>query len=136
MVGVRVRDLESGSEIDIRARTVINAAGVWIDELHEMLRDPSVPGSMLRPKGLFRVRASKGIHLVVPRDRITSTTGVITRTEKSLLFVIPWGERWIIGTTDTDWELDRAHPAASARTSTTCSGMSIDCSVTRSTETT
>ncbi len=113
VVGVRVRDLESGNEFDIRAARTIIAAGVWIDELHEMLRDPSVPGSMLRPKGLFRVRASKGIHLVVPRDRITSTTGVITRTEKSLLFVIPWGERWIIGTTDTDWELDRAHPAAS-----------------------
>jgi glycerol-3-phosphate dehydrogenase len=113
VTGVRVRDLESGREFDIRAARTIIAAGVWIDELHEMLRGPDVPGSALRPKGLFRVRASKGIHLVVPRDRITSTTGVITRTEKSLLFVIPWGDRWIIGTTDTDWQLDRAHPAAS-----------------------
>jgi glycerol-3-phosphate dehydrogenase len=41
-------------------------------------------------------------------------TGLITRTEKSLLFVIPWGSHWIVGTTDTDWQLDRAHPAASA----------------------
>jgi glycerol-3-phosphate dehydrogenase len=40
-------------------------------------------------------------------------TGLITRTEKSLLFIIPWGSHWIIGTTDTDWQLDRAHPAAS-----------------------
>ena len=39
---------------------------------------------------------------------------MITRTEKSLLFIIPWGDRWIIGTTDTDWALDRAHPAASS----------------------
>ena len=59
------------------------------------------------------MRASKGIHLVVPRDRIQLDTGLILRTEKSVLFVIPWGRHWIIGTTDTDWELDKAHPAAS-----------------------
>jgi glycerol-3-phosphate dehydrogenase len=50
---------------------------------------------------------------VVPRNRINSATGVITRTEKSLLFIIPWGSHWIIGTTDTEWHLDLAHPAAS-----------------------
>ena len=49
----------------------------------------------------------------MPRNRINSRTGLITRTEKSLLFIIPWGSHWIIGTTDTDWTLDRAHPAAS-----------------------
>ncbi|MCW2756050.1 MAG: glycerol-3-phosphate dehydrogenase, partial [Marmoricola sp.] len=59
------------------------------------------------------VEASKGIHLVVPRDRIRSETGFITKTEKSVLFVIPWGRHWIIGTTDTAWNLDLAHPAAS-----------------------
>ncbi|MFC0220844.1 glycerol-3-phosphate dehydrogenase/oxidase, partial [Nocardioides zeicaulis] len=53
------------------------------------------------------------VHIVVPRDRINSETGMILRTEKSVLFVIPWGTHWIVGTTDTDWELDRAHPAAS-----------------------
>jgi glycerol-3-phosphate dehydrogenase len=104
VAGVRVRDLESGAEFDVRARQTINAAGVWIDELQEMLGG----------RGQFRVRASKGIHLVVPRNRINAMTGLITRTEKSLLFVIPWGSHWIIGTTDTDWQLDRAHPAASA----------------------
>jgi glycerol-3-phosphate dehydrogenase len=50
---------------------------------------------------------------VVPRDRIQSSTGVILRTPVSVLFVIPWGRHWIIGTTDTDWTLDKAHPAAS-----------------------
>jgi glycerol-3-phosphate dehydrogenase len=59
------------------------------------------------------VRASKGVHLVVPRDRIPSDSGLILRTEKSVLFVIPWGRHWIVGTTDTDWNLDLAHPAAS-----------------------
>jgi glycerol-3-phosphate dehydrogenase len=102
---VRVRDLESGEEFDVRARQTINATGVWIDELQEMLGGRSQ----------FRIRASKGIHLVVPRSRINSAAGVITRTEKSLLFIIPWGsQHWIIGTTDTDWQLDLAHPAASA----------------------
>jgi glycerol-3-phosphate dehydrogenase len=104
VAGVRVRDLESGAEFDVRARQTINAAGVWIDELQEMLGG----------RGQFRVRASKGIHLVVPRNRINAMTGLITRTEKSLLFMIPWSSHWIIGTTDTDWQLDRAHPAASA----------------------
>ena len=47
------------------------------------------------------VDASKGIHLVVPKDRIRSECGFITKTEKSVLFVIPWGQFWIIGTTDT-----------------------------------
>jgi glycerol-3-phosphate dehydrogenase len=101
--GVTVRDLESGREFTIRAKQTINATGVWIDELQEMLGG----------RGQFRVRASKGIHLVVPRNRINSMTGLITRTEKSLLFIIPWRSHWIIGTTDTDWQLDRAHPAAS-----------------------
>jgi glycerol-3-phosphate dehydrogenase len=113
VVGVRVRDLESGHEFDIRAAQTINAAGVWMDDLQRLMDAAIGSGPPLRAKGGFRVRASKGIHLVVPRDRITSSTGVITRTEKSLLFVIPWGNRWIIGTTDTDWQLDRAHPAAS-----------------------
>jgi len=113
VAGVRVRDLESGEEFDVRARQTINATGVWMDELQDML---GVTGE-------FRIRASKGIHLVVPGERINADAGLITRTEKSLLFVIPWGRRtapaagrqyWMIGTTDTDWQLDRAHPAASA----------------------
>ena len=103
VVGATVRDLESGTEFDIRAREVINAAGVWTDEIQEMVGG----------RGQFKVRASKGVHLVVPRNRINSATGIITRTEKSLLFIIPWGSHWIIGTTDTDWALDLAHPAAS-----------------------
>jgi glycerol-3-phosphate dehydrogenase len=50
---------------------------------------------------------------VVPKDRIHSSTGLILRTEKSVLFVIPWGRHWIVGTTDTRWDLDKVHPAAS-----------------------
>ncbi|GAA3407888.1 glycerol-3-phosphate dehydrogenase/oxidase [Streptosporangium vulgare] len=103
VTGVRVRDLEGGREFEVRARQVVNATGVWTDDVQEMVGG----------RGQIHVRASKGIHLVVPRDRIHSLTGIILRTEKSVLFVIPWGRHWIIGTTDTAWKLDRAHPAAS-----------------------
>ncbi|WP_241385992.1 glycerol-3-phosphate dehydrogenase [Rhodococcus sp. CH91] len=100
--GVRVRDSEDGSVTEVRAHAVINATGVWTDEIQ----------SLSRQRGRFRVRASKGVHIVVPRDRIVSDSAIILRTEKSVLFVIPWGNHWIIGTTDTDWNLDLAHPAA------------------------
>ncbi len=102
VVGVAVDDLETGRRHDISARHVVNATGVWTDGLREMAG-----------RGTISVQASKGVHLVVPRDRISAGTGIIMRTEKSVLFVIPWGQHWIIGTTDTPWELDLAHPAAS-----------------------
>ena len=103
VVGVRARDLEDGRDVELRARQVVNATGVWADEIQQ-----------LAGRGRIRVRASKGIHLVVPRDRIHSDAGLVLRTETSVLFVVPWGRHWLIGTTDTDWELDLAHPAASA----------------------
>lgn len=103
VVGVRALDLENDTEFEVRAKVVVNAAGVWTDEIQELVGG----------RGALNVQASKGIHLVVPRDRIRSETGFISRTEKSVLFVIPWGRHWIIGTTDTPWDLDKAHPAAS-----------------------
>jgi glycerol-3-phosphate dehydrogenase len=105
VVGAEVSDLETGHDFTIRAGQVINATGVWTDETQAMARE----------RGRFHVRASKGIHLVVPRDRIRSETGLILRTETSVLFVIPWKRHWIIGTTDTDWDLSKDHPAASSR---------------------
>jgi glycerol-3-phosphate dehydrogenase len=104
VVGVLARDQEGGEDIRVRGRQVINATGVWADRIQEMAG-----------RGRIRVRASKGIHLVVPKDRIHADSGLILRTETSVLFVIPWGRHWLIGTTDTDWDLDLAHPAASAR---------------------
>jgi len=104
VVGATVRDLEHGRDIEVRARQVVNATGVWTDDTQAMVGE----------RGQFKVRASKGIHLVVPRDRIQSSSGLILRTEKSVLFVIPWGRHWIVGTTDTEWDLDKAHPAASS----------------------
>jgi len=62
----------------------------------------------------LHVTAAKGVHIVVPREAIDSDSGLVLRTPNSVLFVIPWGRHWLVGTTDTRYELDRAHPAASA----------------------
>ncbi|NUO90133.1 MAG: glycerol-3-phosphate dehydrogenase/oxidase [Dermatophilaceae bacterium] len=102
VVGAVVEDVETGETVQVKASVVINCTGVWTDDIQ----------TMAGGRGRFHVRASKGVHIVVARDRINSETGLILRTEKSVLFVIPWGTHWIIGTTDTDWELDRSHPAA------------------------
>lgn len=105
VTGVQAKDLESGREFEVRAKQVVNATGVWTDDTQGMVGE----------RGQYHVRASKGIHLVVPKDRIQSSTGMILRTEKSVLFIIPWGRHWLIGTTDTDWNLDKAHPAATSK---------------------
>ncbi|WP_245835796.1 glycerol-3-phosphate dehydrogenase/oxidase [Mycobacterium rhizamassiliense] len=102
VIGVRVRDSEDGSITEVRGHVVVNATGVWTDEIQ----------ALSKQRGRFQVRASKGVHVVVPRDRIVSDVAIILRTAQSVMFVIPWGSHWIIGTTDTDWNLDLAHPAA------------------------
>jgi glycerol-3-phosphate dehydrogenase len=104
VVGVTAHDLETDERFEIKARQLVNATGVWTDDTQAMVGE----------RGQFKVRASKGVHLVIPRDRFQSKLGLLLRTEKSVLFVIPWGRHWLIGTTDTDWNLDKAHPAATA----------------------
>jgi glycerol-3-phosphate dehydrogenase len=102
VVGVVVRDVEDGRETAIGASVVLNCTGVWTDEIQ----------ALSGGRGRFQVRTSKGIHVVVPREKITGDAGLILRTASSVLFVIPWRNHWLIGTTDTDWDLDLAHPAA------------------------
>jgi glycerol-3-phosphate dehydrogenase len=102
LTGVRVRDLLSGGEQVVRAKRVIGAAGVWTDEVHTLDKGDTP----------FRVRMSKGVHILVPRSRLRLSVGLITRTEKSVLFVIPWDNHWIVGTTDTPWDHDPASPVA------------------------
>lgn len=102
VVGARVHDEESGADIDVSAKRVVVCAGVWTDLVHELAG----------VQAGYQVRMSKGVHVVVPYEAIRSDTGMILRTEKSVLFIIPWGQRWIVGTTDTDWSGDRAEPTA------------------------
>ena len=102
VTGARVRDEETGHEVTVTADSVVICAGVWTDQVHELAG----------VRAGYKVRMSKGVHIVVPREAVEATTGMIVRTEKSVLFFIPWGKRWIVGTTDTDWSGDRDEPAA------------------------
>ena len=104
VTGATVEDLESGRHFDVRAHQVIAATGVWTEETE----------ALAGTDGGLRVLASKGIHIVVPRDRIAGDTGLILQTEKSVLFVIPWSRYWVIGTTDTPWKMQLQHPVATA----------------------
>lgn len=105
VVGAELVDLETGTRFEARARTVINATGVWTDQTEKLTGTD----------GSLKVLASKGVHVVVPRDRIDGRVGLILQTEISVLFVIPWSRYWIIGTTDTPWTEDVARPVATAR---------------------
>lgn len=102
IVSAELLDTDTGRTTTIRGSVFINAVGVWTDELQRL--------ADVQPK--FKVHASKGVHIVVPKDVLEGSVAMTFVTEKSVLFVIPWGEYWIIGTTDTDWDLDRANPAA------------------------
>ena len=103
VVGVNALDLESGKKIAIKASATIMCAGVWSDQLHELF--DLTPG--------YNVTMSKGAHIVVPGSAIKSDAGIILKTPVSVLFIIPWGDKWIVGTTDTPYEGDRAEPLAS-----------------------
>ncbi|MGV0350574.1 glycerol-3-phosphate dehydrogenase/oxidase [Corynebacterium guaraldiae] len=94
IIAAQVRDLETGRETTVKGKVFINATGVWNDKIQDMAG----------AEGKFTVHASKGVHIVVPKDALDADAALCFVTEKSVLFVIPWGEYWIIGTTDTDWE--------------------------------
>ena len=100
VTGVKANDLLTGASLQIRASHVVLATGAWT-------------GHGDGTGDALTVRPSKGVHIMVPRNRIAMDTGLLTRTEKSVLFVIPWGEHWLIGDTDTEWPFDPSHPAAS-----------------------
>ncbi|WP_192596444.1 glycerol-3-phosphate dehydrogenase/oxidase [Nesterenkonia lutea] len=103
VIGARLRDLETGQEADVHARETILATGVWTGAQQEA----AGTGTGLQ------VRASKGIHITVPRRAIAAVgdVGVISQTEKSVLFIIPMRDVWAIGTTDTAWRQPVDAPA-------------------------
>ncbi len=89
----QIEDLQGGSGATparrtLRARTIVNATGPWADQV---------------PHSAVKLRLSKGIHLVIERSRLPVPSAVVITEGKRLLFVLPWGERVIIGTTDTDY---------------------------------
>ena len=90
---VEAVDDETGEPLVLRARHVVGAVGAWTDALREL-----AGGLSSR-----RIVPSKGVHVFVPGDRIEMATGLLSRTEKSVLFVVPWQGGWLIGDTDTPW---------------------------------
>ena len=104
IVGVNAKDLVSGKSVAIKATATVMCAGIWSDALHEKFD----------LKAGYNVTMSKGVHIVLPRSAITSEAGIILKTALSVLFLIPWGDKWIVGTTDTPYTGDKAEPVASA----------------------
>jgi len=84
-----VEDLVAGKELSLRARAVVNATGPWADGL---------------PHSRVKLRLTKGIHVVVERKRLSLPEIIVMTEGKRILFAIPWGERTILGTTDTDYD--------------------------------
>ena len=102
VTGAVVRNLENGQLIEVKTGVIVMCAGVWSDDLHAKFD--------LKPG--YEVRMSKGAHIVLPGSAVDSEAGIILKTPVSVLFVIPWEDKWIVGTTDTEYTGDRNEPLA------------------------
>jgi glycerol-3-phosphate dehydrogenase len=101
-VGARVRDGESGAELEVRAANVVNATGVWADRLRpeELHDEAEVP--VIRP--------SRGTHILVEAGTLPVVAGAIAPAGGGrTIFVLPWLGQTLIGTTDNDYEGDLQH---------------------------
>ncbi len=104
VVGAVVRDTETGEEFAVHAKVTVIATGAWTEETE----------ALAGRQRAVRVRPSKGAHLLVAGEKLKLSTGLITRTESSVLFVLPWEDHWLLGTTDTDWDFGKARPLATS----------------------
>jgi glycerol-3-phosphate dehydrogenase len=106
ITGVEVREELADKRLTIAAQIVINATGVWADEVMRM-SDPAARKTL---------RPSKGIHVVLPAEKLNNRAAVLIPSlgEPRFLFVIPWQSRIVIGTTDTDYAGDLNDPRATA----------------------
>jgi glycerol-3-phosphate dehydrogenase len=100
---IRVRDGIDGAAVEVRAHAVVDATGVWA-------ADPDA--AFAGPAG--RLLPSRGAHLVVPRDRIPATAGITIRVPGKVVFLVPWPEFWLIGTTDAPYDGPPGHLAAAS----------------------
>ena len=101
-VGARVRDAESGAELEVRAANVVNATGVWADRLRpeELHDEAEVP--VIRP--------SRGTHIILEGSTLPVVAGAIAPAGGGrTIFVLPWLGQTLIGTTDNDYEGDLQH---------------------------
>ena len=100
--GAVVVDQLKKKKITVNASTVIMCAGVWSDRLHKEFGIE--PG--------YEVKMSKGVHITLPKDAIKADEGIIIKTAVSVLFIIPWKDQWMIGTTDTEYQGAEGEPLA------------------------
>ena len=98
---VVVRDELTGDTLDVRTRAVVDATGVWAAAPDHPFASPAV-----------RLLPSRGAHLVVPRARIPASAGVTIRVPGKVVFLIPWPDHWLIGTTDATYEGRPDRPSA------------------------
>lgn len=98
--GAKILLTESGEEISAKAKVIVGATGVWSESLYSSFN--LTPG--------YKIKMSKGVHLLFPKSAIDAKTGIILKTAVSVLFIIPWGDRWIVGTTDTPYTGDCESP--------------------------
>lgn len=104
IVGIKALDLLSGTQFTAKAKIVVNATGPWSDRLRK-IDDPSAEP---------RLRPAKGIHIIVPRERLGNREAIVieSRRDGRNMFVIPWGNLSLVGTTDTDYQGDLDHIGA------------------------
>jgi glycerol-3-phosphate dehydrogenase len=104
IASLTVEDCLTGDRFDLKSRVTVNATGVWSDQVSRLF-DATVPK---------KLRPSKGIHVVLPREKFDNQTAVLIPSlgESRFLFVIPWQDRVVVGTTDTDYDGDLDHPIA------------------------
>jgi glycerol-3-phosphate dehydrogenase len=105
--GVQALDAETGAELEVRAANVVNATGVWADELR--------PQELHDEAELPRIRPSRGTHVTLSHDDLPLIGGAIVPAgEGRSIFALPWLGRTLVGTTDNDYEGDLAHVRPSA----------------------
>ncbi|MEX2184468.1 MAG: glycerol-3-phosphate dehydrogenase/oxidase [Chloroflexota bacterium] len=101
LFGLLARDELTGTDLEIRTRAVVDATGVWAADADHPFASPAM-----------RILPSRGAHLVVPRSRIPSTAGITIRVPGKIVFLVPWPDHWLIGTTDAPYDGPASRPAA------------------------
>jgi len=101
LFGLQARDELTGTDLEVRTRAVIDATGVWAADPGHPFASPAM-----------RILPSRGAHLVVPRERIPSSAGITIRVPGKIVFLVPWPDHWLIGTTDAPFEGPSSRPAA------------------------
>ena len=89
----RVRDLVAGDVVDLHGRVLVNAAGPWVDRIRARAR--------ISDRGERVLRTTKGVHLILPR--LSERAIYLSTGDDRMVFVIPWREFSLVGTTDTDF---------------------------------